>query len=371
MLLCGICISESSWVFIKHTVHCCFCLATLKTIVVKKHAPEPGRPPGLCTENACGTCGMFLGQSDSTKLYTMSVIKIKSNNLQSREEVSLHYEDLGSGQPVVFIHGWPLSGDMWEYQVTELVQQGLRCITYDRRGFGKSSRPLTGYDYDTLAGDLNALLEALDLENVVLVGFSMGGGEVARYLGKYGSTRIAKAVFVSSVTPYLQKTGGNPDGVDAAIFEGMLKAMKEDRIAFLDDFGKMFFGVSLIHHPVSTPLLEYYRTLGSLASPIATQQCAISFAGTDFRTDIASINIPVLIIHGDADKTVPIEASGNRTASLLPDATYLVYDGAPHGLFYTNKESLNRDLLSFIQTGTAAGEPGLSPVGVFGQTSNV
>lgn len=294
----------------------------------------------------------------------MSFIKI--NSPLEKEEVHIHYEDLGSGQPIVFIHGWPLCGDMWEYQVTELVKEGFRCITYDRRGFGKSSHPLTGYDYDTLTSDLYALITELNLQNVVLVGFSMGGGEVARYFGKYGGERISKAVLISAVTPYMTKTADNPDGADKAIFDEMLMAMKKDRINFLDDFGKQFFGVTLLNHPVSTPMLEHYRTLAALASPIATQQCAQSFANTDFRQDIKAINVPVLIIHGDDDKTVPIEISGKRTAALLPEAQYLVYAGEPHGLFYTNKDILNRDLMSFIITGSAPGEPALQPVGAFG-----
>lgn len=293
----------------------------------------------------------------------MSFIKITSP--LEKEDVHIHYEDLGTGQPIVFIHGWPLCGDMWEYQVSELVKEGFRCITYDRRGFGKSSHPLTGYDYDTLTSDLHALITELNLQNVVLVGFSMGGGEVARYFGKYGGERISKAVLISSVTPYMLKTSDNPDGVDHAVFDEMLAEMKKDRINFLDDFGKKFFGVTLLNHPVSTPMLEHYRTLAALASPIATQQCALSFSTTDFRQDIKAINVPVLIIHGDADKTVPIEASGNRTSALLPDAQYVVYAGEPHGLFFTNKDILNKDLIGFIVSGVAPGEPALQPVGAF------
>jgi len=267
---------------------------------------------------------------------------------QHNEEVNLYYEDLGSGQPVIFIHGWPLSGDMWEYQVQELVTHGIRCITYDRRGFGKSSRPLHGYDYDTFAADLNTVITELQLSSVVLVGFSMGGGEVVRYLSKYGTSNIAKAVLVSSVTPYMLKSDINPDGLDEEIFTDMLEKMKNDRIAFLDDFGKQFFSINLLNHPVSAPLLEYYRTLGAQASPIATQECAKAFAQTDFREDLSSVNIPLLIIHGDSDKTVPIEASGSRTAAMIPAAEMIVYEGAPHGLFYTHRRQLNEHLLQFI-----------------------
>jgi len=272
---------------------------------------------------------------------------VKTNSLYN-EEVKLYYEDLGNGQPVIFIHGWPLSGDMWEYQVTELVKLGLRCITYDRRGFGKSSRPLHGYDYDTLADDLNAVINELQLRDVVLVGFSMGGGEVVRYLSKYRSSRVARAVLISAVTPYLLKTDDNPEGIDEEIFTEMLESMQNDRIAFLDEFGKQFFSISMLHHPVSAPLLEYYRALAAFASPIATQECAKAFAQTDFRNDVKAINVPLLIIHGDSDKTVPIEASGNRTAAAVPGATYIVYEGAPHGLFYTHRQQLNANLVEFI-----------------------
>ncbi|RXK83360.1 alpha/beta fold hydrolase [Filimonas effusa] len=294
----------------------------------------------------------------------MSFIKINNGGSET-DTIHLHYEDLGTGQPVVFVHGWPLSGDMWEYQVTELVQQGIRCISYDRRGFGKSSRPASGYNYDTMAEDLHALLQTLQLEDVILVGFSMGGGEVARYMSRYGGERVSRIVFISSVTPYMLKTTDNPEGVDKSVFEEIMAGLKQDRIGFLDDFGKKFFGINLLHHPVSTPLLDYYRDIAAFASPIATQQCAIAFSSTDFRDDLKTITVPTLIIHGTADKTVPIEVSGDRTATLLPHAQYVIYDGAPHGLFYTHKETLNKDLLKFINGREAEGEGPLQPVGAF------
>lgn len=263
------------------------------------------------------------------------------------EDIIISYTDYGQGRPVILIHGWPLSKEMWEYQLSNLVNAGLRVITYDRRGFGHSARPWNGYDYDTLAEDLKDLIEQLNLKDAVLVGFSMGGGEVVRYLSRYGSERVSKIVLISSVTPFLGKTADNPDGVDPAIFEEMLANIRQDRIHFLDDFGKKFFGVSLMKHPVSAPLLDYYRMLASVASPQATEQCAIAFGQTDFRSDMQAITVPALIIHGDADQTVPIEASGARTAAMLPGSQYIVYEGAPHGLFYTHKEKLNQDLLQF------------------------
>ncbi len=279
----------------------------------------------------------------------MKFIRVKDGI--NAEEVKIAYSDYGSGKPIVLIHGWPLSREMWEYQLEDLVDAGFRVIKYDRRGFGKSDKPWNGYDYDTLAADLKEIIDQLNLQDVTLVGFSMGGGEVARYIGNYGTDRIAKAVFISSVTPYLSKQDSNPDGVDPSVFAEMLEQIKTDRIGFLDEFGKKFFGVNLISHPVSNALLDYYRMLGSFAAARSTTQCAIAFAETDFRADLRSIDIPTLIIHGDADKTVPIEASAERTASLINGAKYLVYQGAPHGLFYTHRQRLNADLVSFIKTG--------------------
>jgi non-heme chloroperoxidase len=273
---------------------------------------------------------------------------IATNDSATGEEIKIAYSDYGSGKPVVLIHGWPLSREMWEYQLGDLVEAGFRVIKYDRRGFGKSSKPWDGYDYDSLASDLHAIMEQLDLRDATLVGFSMGGGEVVRYLSNYGDKRVSKIALISAVTPYLLKTNDNPDGVDKSVFEEILNGVKNDRIGFLDTFGKQFFGVNLISHPVSTPLLEYYRMLGSMASQRSTEQCAIAFSSTDFRNDLKNIQVPTLIIHGDADKTVPIEVSGNRTAKMLPNAQYLVYEGAPHGLFYTNRGQLNRDLIQFI-----------------------
>ncbi|MCW3081180.1 alpha/beta hydrolase [Segetibacter sp.] len=274
---------------------------------------------------------------------------IKTIDSSAGEEVQLSFKDYGKGRPIVLIHGWPLSKEMWEYQIDDLISAGLRVIKYDRRGFGKSSKPWNDYDYNSLTADLHSIMETLDLRDAVLVGFSMGGGEAVRYLSKYGSDRVSKLVLISAVTPYLKKTDDNEDGVPGEVFEEMMTQMKKDRIAFLDDFGKKFFGVNLISHPVSAPLLEYYRMLASVAAPRATQHCAVSFASTDFRSDVKAIKIPTLIIHGDADQTVPIKASSERTAAMMPNATYKVYEGAPHGLFYTHREKLNQDLIEFCR----------------------
>lgn len=268
------------------------------------------------------------------------------------EDLQISYKDYGQGRPVVLIHGWPLSKDMWEYQIDDLVNAGLRVVKYDRRGFGKSSKPWDGYDYDTLTDDLHAVMEQLDLRDAVLVGFSMGGGEVARYLTRYGTDRVSKIVLVSSILPYLGKTNDNPDGVDQRVFADMMEQMKDDRIGFLDSFGKKFFGVSLLNKPVSDPLLDYYRSLAAVALPRAMQQAALSFANTDFRNDVQNIQLPTLVIHGDDDQIVPKEASSDRIVKQISQAHYEVYEGAPHGLFYTHRKQLNQDLVAFCLEGS-------------------
>jgi pimeloyl-ACP methyl ester carboxylesterase len=273
---------------------------------------------------------------------------IETKDTRGGEPVKLHYIDWGSGRPVILIHGWPSTSQMWEYQVAELAGAGLRVIAYDRRGFGRSSVPFRTYDYDTLASDLNEIIEQLDLTDVTLVGFSMGGGEVVRYLSRYGSKRVGRIVLMAAVTPYLARTDDNPEGVPAEVFESITAGLKNDRPGFLDAFGKQFFGVNLLHHPVSDAFLQYFRTLSTLSSAHATLECAAAFSYTDFREDLEGISVPALIIHGDADKTVPIEVSGDRTAKAIPHAQYKIYGGAPHGLWYTHKEQVNADILAFI-----------------------
>ncbi|ALW85529.1 arylesterase [Hymenobacter sedentarius] len=273
---------------------------------------------------------------------------LKAGTDTAGHPVNIFYEDWGQGNPVVLIHGWPLDHTMWEHQMVELPKHGLRVVAYDRRGFGRSSRPWTGYDYDTLAADLNALLEELDLSNVTLVGFSMGGGEIARYLGTYGDARIARVAFISAVTPFMLKTDNNPEGVPQSVFDGMQDGMKKDRFDFLQTFAKSFYGVGMISHPVSQGVLDWNFTVASLAAPNATSDCAKAFSSTDFRADLQAVKVPTLVIHGDEDATVPIEASGARTAKMIPQAEYKVYKGAPHGLFFTDKDQLTVDLLSFV-----------------------
>jgi non-heme chloroperoxidase len=283
------------------------------------------------------------------KHFFMPYIKTSKSSLSN--PVNLYYEDTKVGKPVIFIHGWPLNSNMWEYQVNELSLQGIRCITYDRRGFGKSDRPLNGYDYDSLAADLKTIIDELSLESVTLVGFSMGGGEVARYIGRYGTNNIEKVVLVGSVTPYMLKQDDNPDGMPMEDFETFARKLRDDRPAFISEFGKSFYGIGFLSQPVSDAFLDWNQTLAMQASPFATLACLQSFSTTDFRNDLSKFDIPTLIIHGDNDKTVPINISGHKTAALIPHAEFKIYVGEPHGLFYTQKDSLNGDLLDFIVGG--------------------
>jgi len=271
--------------------------------------------------------------------------------------VNLYYEDTLLGKPVIFIHGWPLNGRMWEYQLNELPKYGLRCITYDRRGFGKSDKPWTNYDYDTLAADLKSIIDELNLEEVTLVGFSMGGGEVVRYIGKYGTEKIHQIVLISTVVPFMLKTDDNPDGIPQDVFDDFIDQIREDRPAFFTNFAKLFYGVSFLNKPVSADFLNWNQSLVMMASARATTDCIRSFSETDFRKDLSGINVPTLIIHGDSDKIVPIEISSKKTATLIADAVFKIYENEPHGLFYTQKERLNQDLLDFIVGSDTGEEP--------------
>lgn len=277
---------------------------------------------------------------------------IEKKNTADGEQIRLSYEDLGQGQPIIFIHGWPSSHRMWEPQIDYFLEQGYRCIAYDRRGFGDSSRPLHGYSYDNFADDLHEIISQLALESVILVGFSMGGGEVARYFTRHGSDRISKVVLLGAVTPYLLLSDDNPEGVEKEVFAEMIENIKKDRPAFLDGFFGDFFGLNIVSRPVSKPMLEYQRAIAYMAAPHATIQCVKAFAETDFREDLKNIDVPALIIHGDADKIVPVEASGNRTSEILSHGQYILYPGAPHGFFLTHKDKLNKHLLAFFMDST-------------------
>lgn len=269
--------------------------------------------------------------------------------LEKNHDIQLSYADYGEGRPVVLIHGWPLSHRMWEKQIIALTEAGYRVIAYDRRGFGESYKPWGGFDYDTFAADLNALLESLDLTDVTLVGFSMGGGEVARYIGTYGTKRLAKAVLMSSVTPYLLKTDDNPDGVPQAVFDAMLKGLVTDRPAFLEDFTKQFVNWDKDGHTLlSEAALRHSWDIAIWASPKATIDCVKAFSSTDFRADLAKFTLPTLVLHGDADEIVPFEVSGRRAHELIEGSELLVIEGGAHGLTYTQPEKVNRALLSFL-----------------------
>ena len=264
------------------------------------------------------------------------------------EQVELYYEDHGKGRPVVLIHGWPLSGRAWEGQVSALVGAGHRVVTYDRRGFGWSSQPWEGYDYDTLAADLDALLRHLDLRDVTLVGFSMGGGEVARYLGRYGSARVSRAVLAAAVPPYLLKTADNPGGgLDEAAIAGFKGGVTGDRLAFVDQFCTLFFSAGK-ELKVSEAQRQYARQIASFASPKGTLACIDAFSRTDFRADLKKIEIPTLVIHGDCDDIVPLEVSGKRSAEAIAGSRLVVIEGAPHGLNISHAQEFNRALLEFL-----------------------
>ena len=268
--------------------------------------------------------------------------------------VELFYQDLGEGKPVIFIHGWPSTHQMWEYQLGELPKH-FRCIAYDRRGFGQSEKPWTGYDYDTLAADLKSIIDTLDVSDVTLVGFSMGGGEVVRYLANYGSARISKAVLVSAVTPFMLKTADNEDGAPREMFDEMVEKISEDRPQFLTGFGKTFFGAGMLSQPISDELMQWTHGLTLQATQKSTIDCVRAFSETDFRSDCAAIDIPTLLIHGDDDKTVPIDISAKKAVTLIKDAQLIIYEGAPHGLFITEKERLNQDLIDFISSNSGQG----------------
>jgi non-heme chloroperoxidase len=264
--------------------------------------------------------------------------------------IELYYEDFGQGRPVVLIHGWPLSSRSWERQVPALIEDGYRVITYDRRGFGNSSQPWEGYDYDTLAADLNKLIEHLDLHDATLVGFSMGGGEVARYVSRYGVDRVTKAVLAAAVPPYFHKTAANPDGaVDDALLTSFHEAIRADRPAFVDGFVTNFFSVKGRTDLVSPQQQAYNSVIASMGSPQGTLELTTAYTKTDFREDLRQFSIPTLVIHGDSDAIVPFEASGKRTAEIVTDAKLVVVPDAPHGLNVTHADTFNAELLAFLR----------------------
>ena len=275
----------------------------------------------------------------------MSTLQVGTEN---NAPIEIHYEDYGTGKPVVLIHGWPLSGRSWEAQVAALVEAGHRVITYDRRGFGASSQSWAGYDYDTFTADLKTLLDHLDLRDATLVGFSMGGGEVVRYIATFGTNRVAKAVLAAAVPPYLYKADDNPDGaLDDATIEQFQAGVTGDRLAFLDGFTTTFFSADG-ELKVSEPQRLYARDIAAFASPKGTLDCITAFARTDFRGDVARVTVPTLVIHGDSDAVVPFEASGKRSHEAIAGSELVLVKGGPHAINATHADEFNAALLAFL-----------------------
>jgi len=263
--------------------------------------------------------------------------------------VEIWFKDWGHGKPVLFSHGWPLSADMWDAQMLHLAEYGYRTIAFDRRGFGRSGQPWQGNTYDRFADDISELIETLDLHNVTLVGFSMGGGDVTRTIARHGSSRISKLALLGAVTPVFGKTDDNPDGPDKSVFEGIIKGLRADRAQFIKDFAAPFYGTN--HgQTVSDGALIQTLQIALQASLKSTLDCVTAFSETDFRPDMAKIDVPTLVIHGDDDQIVPFETTGKRAAAMIENATLKVYKGAPHGFTATHTDQLNADLLSFLQS---------------------
>lgn len=270
-------------------------------------------------------------------------------NSSAEQPVDIHYQDLGSGRPVILIHGWPLSHRAWEPQVTPLIEAGNRVITYCRRGFGLSSFPWDGYDYSSLASDLRTIITELDLKDVAIVGFSMGGGEVVRYFTDYGADNIRKAALISSIIPLVPQKDDNPDGVPQKDLDGIMKSIQTDRPGFLKGFLKNFYNYGLLNNSVSDGQLDYDFTIASHASPHGTVKAAKSWATTDFRSECKNVTVPTLIVHGKADNIVPIATAGDQAAQLIPNNEYHKIDDAPHGLNVTHADQLNKLLIDFLR----------------------
>lgn len=272
---------------------------------------------------------------------------------ENSTDIELHYEDHGAGQPVVLIHGYPLDGDSWERQSRELIAAGYRVITYDRRGFGGSSKVGTGYDYDTFAADLNTLLETLDLRDVVLVGFSMGTGELARYVRTYGTERVAKLAFLASLEPFLVQRDDNPEGVPQDVFDGIVEAARSDRYAWFTQFYNDFYNLDdTLGSRISEEVVRANWNTAVGSAPVAAYAVVPAWI-EDFRPDVEAVReaaLPTLILHGTADNILPIDATGRRFSALVPDAEYVEVDGAPHGLLWTHADQVNEALLRFVRS---------------------
>lgn len=280
---------------------------------------------------------------------TLAAKALRKPFIQAADGTHLFYKDWGTGRPIIFIHGWAMNSDIWQYQMTEFAGQGLRCIAYDRRGHGRSDQPWQGYDYNTLADDLAALIEQLQLQKITLVAHSMGGGEVVRYLSRHGAARIAQLVFVGASTPFLLKTPDNPDGLDKSFFEQLRATMRKDLPHFLANGAPGFFGAGQGKELVSPAMMQWAINLCLQSSPKALLDCNRAVTETDFRAEMRKITIPTLVIHGDADQSAALEITGRKTARLIQGSQLKVYEGGPHGLFLTHMERFNRDLLAFIK----------------------
>lgn len=278
----------------------------------------------------------------------MSVVKTKDN-------VNLYVKDWGQGRPVLLMHGWPLSADSFDDLSMAIANAGMRAIAYDRRGFGRSDQPWNGYDYNTLSDDLAAVMDQTGAKDATLLGFSMGGGEVARYMSRHGGRNVQQTILISSVVPYLLKTDDNPKGVDQGVFDSMTQGMKDDRAKFWTSFFKDFYGEGMLSHPVSDEVLEWSRNVAMQASLKATLDCAAAFATTDFRADLSAFRVPTLIVHGNKDKTVPIDVSARQASLRIAGSSLLEYEGAPHGLLATHKQRIIEDVLNFLKTSSAVG----------------
>jgi non-heme chloroperoxidase len=268
--------------------------------------------------------------------------------LDLRDGTRLYYKDWGSGDPIVFAHGWPLNSDMWEHQMMFLASLGHRVVAHDRRGFGRSDQPWDGYDHDTFSDDLAELLEALDLRGVTLVGYAMGGGEVTRYVGRHGSDRVSRVVLIGATTPKLGQSEDYPCGVPQVVFDNVRSGLLEDRSEFLRGFARLFFATGTDADDVSEGRLAHIHHMALQASLKATHDAVTACATTDYRDEIGRFDVPVLLIHGERDAFVPFDATGRQAAELFPNATLKVYEGAPHGVLFTHKDRLNQDLLAFI-----------------------
>jgi non-heme chloroperoxidase len=268
--------------------------------------------------------------------------------IETGDSTRLFYKDWGDGEPVVFVPGWCLSADMWEYQMVPFAEAGLRCVTYDVRGCGRSDQPGGGYDFDTLADDLAAVIEDLDLRDATLVGHSAGSAQIVRYLSRHGDDRVARAALVSTTAPFLLKTEGNPDGVDRAVLDDMISGLRDDRQRWAAALANPWFGVGQPGVSISPEMLDWAVGLFLQASPRAAIETIRAVYTTDLRADACRINIPTLIVHGDADVMVPVEASASRLAEEVPHAELKVYENASHGPFVSHKDRLNHDLLSFM-----------------------